>query len=202
MNAITKIVLATPMPKLASVKPVGALRVRVEWAAGNRRGRVEIVDLAPLINSLKFYNPLRGNQRLFKSIHLTLNGRAVAWGKDDIDMSATSIERLAEESFSSDDFRAFLKTHNLTHAGAAIVLGRSRRQIENYLGGHGLIPRVVVLACHGFAARQEMNIQNVTLASDIMTSTRSTKRFNKVSGTTDDDVQVFGNDEPALTSAT
>jgi hypothetical protein len=44
----------------------------------------------------KIYRPLHDNPELFKSVHLTADGTAIAWG--DIDMAATTIERLAEES--------------------------------------------------------------------------------------------------------
>src|SRR5258708_7956153 len=50
------------------------------------------------------------------------------------------------------DFNAFLDKHSLTHQAAAAVLGRSKRQIEYYLRGEQ-IPRVLVLACIGYAAR-------------------------------------------------
>jgi hypothetical protein len=39
--------------------------------------------------------PLRDNPELFKSVHLTADGAAIAWN-DEIDMAATTIKRLAE----------------------------------------------------------------------------------------------------------
>ena len=44
---------------------------------------------------------------------------------------------------------------SLTHAGAAAILGRCRRQIENYLSGDEPIPRVVTLACYGYVGRRQ-----------------------------------------------
>jgi hypothetical protein len=129
--------------------------VAVRWAAGKRRGREDRVDLSPLIDTLRFYAPLRKNPALFETAHLIDDGYAVAWDDDAIDMSAESVERLAEETMTCADFGAFLESHSLTHQAAAAVLGRSKRQIENYLQCEYSIPRVVVLACHGYEARRE-----------------------------------------------
>jgi hypothetical protein len=141
------------MPKLAAVAPAGALKVRVEWSVGSRASKKEVVDLGPLIQSLKFYKPLRRNVRLFRSVHLIRDGRAIAWGADDIDMSASSVERLAEEAMSADELRQLMQANNLTHSELASALGRSRRQLENYLSGHH-IPRIVGLACFGYSMRK------------------------------------------------
>jgi|SRR5882672_366183 len=146
--------IESPMPRLAAVKAVDDLRVRVTWKQGIRARKTEIVDLSPLIGSLKFYKPLRDDPALFKTVHLTDLGSAIAWGDEEIDMAATSIERLAEETLTSDDFRMFLKTNNLTHEQAAAQLGYTRRQIENFLNGDQAIPRVVALACFGYLARK------------------------------------------------
>lgn len=154
MSAMTKINKTPPMPKLASVRPYGKSSIRIEWKAGTRAGTNEIVDLSPLINSFKFYKDLRSDARLFKTVHLIDRGEAIAWGDGEIDMAATSIERLAEEAMTSADFERFLEAHDLTHGSMAALLGRSRRQIVNYAKGHKKIPRLVALACYGLAARE------------------------------------------------
>jgi hypothetical protein len=155
MNAMTKLTLAIPPPRLANVAVVSNLIIRVEWLEGIRERRTDTVDLSPLINSLKFYRPLRNNPTLFNSIHLIEEGKILAWGQnDEIDMAADSVEQLAEESWTKDDFRDFLNSNNLTHQEAAALLGYTRRQIENYLSGE-LIPRVVVLACYGLDCRKQ-----------------------------------------------
>ncbi len=129
--------------------------VSVLWAAGRRQGREDRVDLSPLIDTLRVYAPLRKNPALFETIHLIEDGYAVAWGDDDaIDMPAESVERLAEEVMTRADFSGFLERHALTHQAAASALGRSKRQIENYLQRDGVIPRVVALACYGYEARR------------------------------------------------
>lgn len=143
----------TSLPRLASVEPAGSLRVRVTWATGIRTGRVDVADLSPLINSLKFYRPLRNDPGLFDSVHIVRNGRAVQWGDSAIDMSAASIAQLAEETMTVDDLAAFLKRHSFTQEAAAAALGYSKRQIINYLKGTSEIPRVFALACIGFESR-------------------------------------------------
>jgi len=148
------VTIEIPMPRLASVKAAGGLRVQVTWKQGLRTQRTDVVDLSPLIGSLKFYKPLRDDATLFETIHLVDLGSAIAWGDGEIDLAATSIERLAEETFTGSDLRCFLKTNQLTHEQAAAQLGYTRRQIEYFLNGDHPIPRVVVLACYGYAARR------------------------------------------------
>jgi hypothetical protein len=148
------VTIKIPMPRIESVEADGGLRVRVKWKQSLRPYVAEVVDLAPLIESLKHFKPLRSDEDLFNTVHLTYGGSAIAWGNNDkIEMAATSVERLAEEAFTPDEFRAFLKANGLTHTQAALEFGYSRRQIENFVSV-GPIPRVVVLACYGYAARK------------------------------------------------
>jgi hypothetical protein len=153
MTATERIDSGIPMPLVASVRPVDHENrlVEVTWADGNRRGRKDVVDLSPLIDTHQFYRPLRSDPALFDTIHLVDNGEAVGWGDDSIDMSADSIERLAEETMTAEDFRAFLSRNNLTQEQAAAILGRSRRRIASY-ANEGGIPRIVALACRGYEA--------------------------------------------------
>lgn len=153
MTATDRIDSGVPMPLIAIAHPVDAENrlVKVVWADGNRRGRTDVVDLSPLIDTHQFYRPLRNNPSLFETIHVMDNGEAVGWGDDSIDMSADSIERLAEESMTAEDFRAFLVRNNLTQEQAAAILGRSRRRIASY-ANEGGIPRIVALACRGYEA--------------------------------------------------
>ena len=154
MSAMTKMKKA-PMPKLASIKAVGKLSIEVRWKAGRRKGRSEIVDLAPMINAFKFYRPLRADAAAFKAVELIDGGEALAWKDGEIDMAATSVERLAEEAMTGSEFKTFLQRHKLTYDAAAALLGRSRRQIAYYVAAPSkMIPRLVALACFGFSARE------------------------------------------------
>jgi hypothetical protein len=144
-----------PMPRLGGVRAIDRSSVLVIWAEGSRAGRTEAVSLLPLIDNFKMYEPLRRNDPLFSTVHLIEDGNAIAWRDDEsIDMAATSIERMAQEAMSADDFAAFLERNKLTHQGAASALGRSRRQIEYYLS-KGVIPRIIALACYGYEARKK-----------------------------------------------
>jgi hypothetical protein len=154
MNVMTSLKLTIPMPQISSVEVVDHLILRVTWSAGIRARRTDVIDLSPLVNSLKFYRPLRKDRELFRTVRLIEDGRIIAWGNGDIDMPAVSLEQLAEESMTADDFKDFLRSNNLTHNEAAALLGYTRRQIENYLAGEP-IPRVVVMACFGLAARMQ-----------------------------------------------
>ncbi|MDB5593989.1 MAG: hypothetical protein JWM36_950 [Hyphomicrobiales bacterium] len=135
-----------PMPLIQSVECVGATQVRVHWAKGTRAGKTETVDMAPIVNAFRVYGPLKARPDLLATVHVVERGHAIAWGDEEIDMAATSLERLAEEAMTNEDFAGFLQRMKLTHQGAAAVLGRSKRQIENYLSGTP-IPRIVALAC-------------------------------------------------------
>jgi hypothetical protein len=153
MSASERIDSGIPMPLIASVRSVDAENrlVEVTWADGNRRGRTDLVDLSPLIDTHRFYRPLRSDAALFDTVHVVDNGEAIAWGTNAVDMSADSIERLAEETMTAEDFRAFLVRNSLTQEQAAAILGRSRRRIASY-ANEGGIPRIVALACRGYEA--------------------------------------------------
>ena len=103
MNETTRSGTTTPMPRIARLEVLDDLVLRVLWSAGIRGKRTDLVDLSPLINSLRFYRPLRENPSLFRTAHLIEHGTIVAWGEhDEIDMAAESIEELAEKAMISD----------------------------------------------------------------------------------------------------
>ena len=104
------------------------------------------------MTGIRFYATLRGS-KLFDSAHVINDGSAIAWGaNDEIDMAASSIQRLAEETMTADDYRKFLERNGLTQETAAAKLGRSKRMIDYYLE-QGMLPRLVTLACYGLEAR-------------------------------------------------
>lgn len=85
-----------PAPRIASIQAIGDFRLTVRWAEGLRAGRTDEVDLAPAVESYKFYRPLRGDADLFGTVQLVDDGNTVAWGDGEIDMSAATIETLTE----------------------------------------------------------------------------------------------------------
>jgi hypothetical protein len=140
-----------PLPRIAAVAATGDLAITVTWASGLRAGRVEVVDLAPVIMTLRFYRPLRTNAALFSTVAATEDGSALMWGDGEIDMAAATVERLAREVMSPEDFRAFLTRNRLTLDAAAAILGISRRQAAYFAKGKP-VPRLVALACAGYEA--------------------------------------------------
>jgi hypothetical protein len=143
MSGTDTITIGEALPRLKSIAPHGGLEVAADWASG----RSDVVDLGPVILTHKFYKPLREDADLFKTVHLVEDGAAIAWGNDDaIDMAATTIERLAAEIMSSDDFGAWMNRNKLTYDAAAAQLGISRRLVAYYANGQR-IPRYIALAC-------------------------------------------------------
>lgn len=145
-----------PMPLLSSVAHHDGMKVAVSWRSGLRADKADIVDLAPAIMTYKIYRPLREDPELFKSVHLTADGTAIAWGDDDaIDMAATTIERLAEETMEPSEFRAWLERAGLTYEAASAQLGISRRLV-GYYASERQVPRYIALACHYLDLRSQL----------------------------------------------
>jgi hypothetical protein len=163
-----------PLPRISQVRVLPGFRLLVVWADDWRAGEATTVDLTPVINSYKFYRPLRINEKLFQTAHLIDDGNAVAWGNDEIDMSAEMIEDIARESMTPRDFAEFLKRNHLTQEAIAGFLGYSRRQIGYYLS-NGPIPRVVALACYGYEMRQKAHDPASVLA-EVTKRHKETKR--------------------------
>jgi hypothetical protein len=136
------------LPRMATVQPFPDFVLRVKWAEGPRASREDLVDVSPAIFGYKIYRPLR-DERLFLTGSIAQDGDAVAWGNEDLMMSADTVQSLAQESWTPKEFVEFLARNKLTQEGAAAMLGRSRRQIATY-AKIGPIPRVVALACYGF----------------------------------------------------
>lgn len=66
-------------------------------------------------------------------------------------MAATTVERLAEETMTNEEFKNWLKTNKLSYTSAAAALGISRRQAI-YYATDKQVPRTIVLACRGLDA--------------------------------------------------
>jgi hypothetical protein len=146
------------MPIVGAVAAKADLIVEVTWKAGSRAGITEILDLAPIVNAGKFFRRLRRDRALLDDVHVIAFGNAIAWGDDDeIDLSATSLERLAEETMRADDLRQFLESQDLTETALAAILDYSRRQIVGFVNGESVIPRTVALACRYIEIRNAPN---------------------------------------------
>jgi hypothetical protein len=147
MSEAERIRVGEPMPSIENVAASDATRIRVAWSGGPHKGTTTEVDIAPLIYSKKVFAPLRNDPALLQTVHIVEGGAAIAWGDDDkIDMAATTVERLADESMTPADFSAFLQRHSLSLDAAAAQLGISRR-LAAYYAKEREIPRYIALAC-------------------------------------------------------
>jgi DNA-binding XRE family transcriptional regulator len=142
------------LPRIVSVAPgKKPFMLRVRWDTGDDTR----VDMSGLINSFRFYAPLRKNPGLFRRVRVGEYGTDLVWN-DDLDMSNDTLWRLAQEqsgaTMSADAFRHWRKSRGLTLDRAAKALGLSRRMIAYYEKGERPIPRIVALATRGLEAAE------------------------------------------------
>jgi DNA-binding transcriptional regulator YiaG len=134
------------LPRIVAVaadkKPL-TLRVRWDKADESR------VDVSGIVETFRVYEPLRRSPEFFAQVRLGEHGADVVWS-DDIDMSADTLWRLAQEqtgaTMSPDAFKNWRERQAYTLDGAARALGLSRRMVAYYEKGAKPIPRVVALA--------------------------------------------------------
>jgi DNA-binding transcriptional regulator YiaG len=139
--------IGDPLPAIGRVVAVPPSSIEVTWTEGERAGRTETVDLAPMMFGRKLFRALHDDADFFATVHVIADGDAIAWGDDDtIDLSAATVERLAEEVMTPTDFKAFLDRNGLSFDAAAAQLGISRRLVAYYASGRD-VPRYIALAC-------------------------------------------------------
>jgi DNA-binding XRE family transcriptional regulator len=107
------------------------------------------VDVSGIVNSFRFYRPLRDDPELFRQVRVGEFGTDVVW-PGDLDMSNDTLWRLAQEQYgmtmTADAFRRWRERRAYTLDAAARALGISRRMVAYYEKGERPIPRVVALA--------------------------------------------------------
>jgi DNA-binding transcriptional regulator YiaG len=134
------------LPRIAAVtadtKP---FTLRVRW----EKGEESRIDLSGMIEAFRVFEPLRQSRDLFRRVRVGEHGTDIVW-TDDIDMSADTLWRLAQEqaglTLSPDAFRSWRERKAYTLDTAAAALGISRRMVAYYEQGKKPIPRVVALA--------------------------------------------------------
>lgn len=146
MSEADTIRIGDPMPVIGRATAHGDTSIAVTWAGGEREGQIDLIDLAPVLFTFKLYQPLRDNPRAFNDVHVSDDGSALEWGGGEIDMPATTIERLAEEQMTPADFKGFLKRNKLSYDAASAQLGISRRLVA-YYATNRQVPRYIALAC-------------------------------------------------------
>jgi DNA-binding transcriptional regulator YiaG len=124
------------------------LTLRIRWDKADE----SVVDVSGLIETFRVYEPLRRSPELFAQARLGERGADVVWS-DDVDMSADTLWRLAQEqtgaTMSPDAFKHWRERKAYTLDAAARALGLSRRMVAYYEQGAKPIPRVVALATRG-----------------------------------------------------
>ncbi len=141
------------LPRITAVTPDTApMTLRVRWD----RGDESLIDISGMIESFRFYAPLRQSPQLFGQIRVGEHGTDVVW-TDEIDMSADTLWRLAQEqagvTMTPAEFRHWRERKAYTLEAAAKALGISRRMVAYYERGSRPIPRVVALATRGLELR-------------------------------------------------
>jgi DNA-binding transcriptional regulator YiaG len=134
------------LPRIEAVSPGDKpLTLRVHW----QKDGESVIDVSGMIESFKFYAPLRHSPELFRQVRVGEYGTDVVW-TDEIDMSADTLWRLAQEqagaTMTPDEFRRWRERKAYTLDTAAKALGISRRMVAYYEHGDRAIPRVVALA--------------------------------------------------------
>jgi hypothetical protein len=136
--------------KLKSVAVAGANRLNLTWDDGYAAD----VDIGSVIAAHKGLKAIRP-AKAFAAAKLSRDRWSVEW-PDGIDFGAQQLRRWAAEqageSMPPADFRAWMKSHDLTLDDAAKALGLSRRMIAYYLSGEKPIPKTVFLATRGWSA--------------------------------------------------
>ena len=129
----------------ADTKPA---TLRIRWDTGEESQ----VDVSGPVEAFRVYQPLRRSPELFARARVGEYGADVVWS-DDIDMSADTLWRLAQEqtgaTMSPDAFKRWRERKAYTLDAAARALGVSRRMVAYYEQGSKPIPRVVALATRG-----------------------------------------------------
>ncbi|WP_319520189.1 DUF2442 domain-containing protein [uncultured Martelella sp.] len=128
------------LPRLTTVEPREGRKLFVRFDNGVEK----TVDLAPALESRRFYKPLRKDDALFRSFRINEYRNAIEWN-DELDFSAMWLEALPPAEFSNDDFRNAMEQLDQTLDGMARALELSRRQVAYYAKDRP-IPRHVGLA--------------------------------------------------------
>lgn len=139
-----------PLPRIASVRPLGAHRLQIVWQSGE----AHVVDVTPALLSHRSFVRLRDDDTLFSTAQRDEYGDAVVWD-DGSELSATWIYDLAEpDLLSNSEFRSAMDALHMSLDGMAVRLGVARRLIAEYRKDKP-IPRTVSLATRHLVERQK-----------------------------------------------
>ncbi len=122
------IVVGEPLPRIAGAVALDGRKVKIMWDTGETK----VVDLAPVLSSRRIFIPLRNDDALFGTLHVSEYGDALEWDGPDLEFSAVWLERLPEAEFTNVEFRHAMDSLDLSLDGMAAELEISRRQVASY----------------------------------------------------------------------
>src|SRR5260370_5392896 len=129
------------------------LTLQIQWSTGEETP----INAAVVINSFRFYAPVRQTPRLFRQVRVGEQGADIVW-PGELDMSNDTLWRLAQQqsgaTMSAEGFRHWRQRRAYTLDAAARALGVSRRMVAYYEKGERPIPRVVALATRALEAAE------------------------------------------------
>jgi hypothetical protein len=128
------------LPRLREVEVLDGRKLAVTFTDGRRK----VVDLAPALESRRFYIPLRNDDRLFRTLCISDFRDSIEW-EGDLDFSALWLEKLPSIEFDNTDFREAMERLGMSLDGMAAALEISRRQVADYRKNKP-IPRHIGLA--------------------------------------------------------
>ena len=140
-------------PRLSSATQEMGYRLSLEFINGNEY----VVDLEEDVRKLPGLRPLN-DLAVFAAVQVSEGGWSVEWPAQDIQIGADTLWMVAlVQNAVSEDQRVFLRwrlRNGLSLSTAAEALGLTARTVSSYGTGARPIPKVVLLACEGWEARQ------------------------------------------------
>lgn len=136
-------------PAILAVRVVDALTLELDWSTKETLR----INLAPLVRKFKAFVPLK-TPAIFAKVQVDDWGHALEWPQG-LDMGADRLYELSREQAglpTASQFNAWMEQHHLSLTDAANALGMTRRMMTYYRTGSRPIPKVVMLACKGWAA--------------------------------------------------
>lgn len=122
------IAVGNPLPQIAWAVPLDGRKVKVVWADG----RTKVVDLTAPFANRRIFIPLRSDDALFRTLHVSEYGSALEWDGPDLELSASWLDHLPEAEFTNEEFRNAMDRLHMTNEGMAAELEISRSQVAEY----------------------------------------------------------------------
>ncbi|HEY1394926.1 hypothetical protein [Roseateles sp.] len=146
--------MKTPQFTLTSVTPTLKASLLLTFADGEKFE----VDLVEVITKLHALGPLK-DQGLFMKARLGEFDDTVVWDEDgELELAADNLRAMGIEQaggISHEFIVRWMYENDLNLDGAAIALGMSRRMVAYYRSGAKAVPRTVALACLGWRALRQ-----------------------------------------------